>query len=113
MNSNAKSTYSNKGLTKGQKPGFINANAILASNTSEPLDETDMTPDYYGAKCKCGLKMDPYAICDAYDNIKASAHHHAIKKLLRAGESHKPLVQDITEVIASLDRWKQQLETEL
>ena len=69
----------------------------------------DITPSYYGAKCKCGIKLDPYTICDAYSNIQSSAHHHAIKKLLRAGEAHKPLKQDVQEVISSLQRWMEQL----
>ena len=70
----------------------------------------NVTPNYYGATCKCGRKMDPYTICDAYPNIQESAHHHAVKKLLRVGsDSHKPKTQDIQEVIDSLNRWLEQL----
>ena len=69
----------------------------------------EITPNYYGAKCSCGKKIDPYTICDAYDSIQASAHHHAVKKLLRAGTSHKPLEQDIQEVIDSLNRWMEMI----
>lgn len=68
------------------------------------------TPSYYGAKCKCGEKLDAYAICDKYANEhKPSAWHHAVKKLIRAGDGHKPLLKDIDEVIDSLKRWKEQL----
>lgn len=75
------------------------------------IKNTDtFTPSYYGAKCKCGEKLDAYAICDKYSNEhKTSAWHHAVKKLLRAGDGHKPLIKDIDEVIDSLKRWKEQL----
>ena len=124
--------YSNRDLMKREAPSFEDAlskrigvdkskptiihteggKITLApgqTKLTDPIEKTDMTPSYYGAKCKCGLKMDPYAICDAYDNVQASAHHHALKKLLRAGEGHKELKQDISEVIDSLNRWKEQL----
>lgn len=75
------------------------------------IKNTDtFTPSYYGAKCKCGEKLDAYAICDKYSNEhKTSAWHHAVKKLLRAGDGHKSLLKDIDEVIDSLKRWKEQL----
>lgn len=75
------------------------------------IKNTDtFTPSYYGAKCKCGEKLDAYVICDKYSNKhKTSAWHHAVKKLLRAGDGHKPLLKDIDEVIDSLKRWKEQL----
>ena len=41
-----------------------------------------------------GVKADPYRILLAY-NITHPAQQHALKKLLRAGRSHKPLAQDI------------------
>lgn len=75
------------------------------------IRNTDIfTPDYYGAKCKCGEKIDAYTICDKYSKPhKGSAWHHAVKKLIRAGDGHKPLLKDIDEVIDSLKRWKEQL----
>ena len=78
------------------------------------IKNTDtFTPSYYGAKCKCGEKLDAYAICDKYSNKhKTSAWHHAVKKLIRAGDGHKPLLKDIDEVIDSLKRWKEQLNAE-
>ena len=71
----------------------------------------NLTPKYYGAACKCGAKLDPYIICDAYatNPNKGSAWHHAVKKLLRAGDGHKPLHQDIQEVIDTLKRWQEQI----
>jgi len=69
------------------------------------------TPEYYGAKCECGAKLDPYVIIDAYANEnKKSAWGHAVKKLLRCGDGHKPLNQDIQEVINTLERWKEQIK---
>lgn len=51
-----------------------------------------------------GLLIDPYRIFQIY-KIAAAPQQHAIKKLLRAGKSHKTLRQDIQEVIVSLQRW--------
>lgn len=75
------------------------------------LEPTPITPKYYGAKCKCGAKLDPYVICDAYSTTKdkGSAWNHAVKKLLRVGDGHKLLHQDIQEVIDTLKRWQEQI----
>ena len=56
-----------------------------------------------------GIKLDPYRILKVY-GISDPAQQHAIKKLLRAGESVKPLKEDIKEVILSLTRWLEMLE---
>ena len=56
-----------------------------------------------------GIKLDPYRILKVY-GISDPAQQHAIKKLLRAGESVKPLKEDIKEVIVSLTRWLEILE---
>lgn len=61
---------------------------------------------YYNAKCKCGRKLDPYAIMRAYPHIKDPSHQHALKKLLRLGQGHKSLLQDLEEVIDSLNDYK-------
>jgi hypothetical protein len=58
-----------------------------------------------------GVKLDPYRIMQVY-GIAHPAHQHAIKKLLRAGNSVKTLTQDIDEVILSLNRWKEMLNEE-
>ena len=56
-----------------------------------------------------GIKLDPYRILKVY-GISDPAQQHAIKKLLRAGESVKSLKEDIKEVIVSLTRWLEMLE---
>lgn len=53
-----------------------------------------------------GIKIDPYRIFRLY-KITDPAQQHAIKKLLRAGQSVKSLEQDIDEVIMTLERWKE------
>ena len=50
-----------------------------------------------------GIKLDPYRILQVY-GITCPAQQHAIKKLLRAGNSVKDLEQDIQEVIDTLQR---------
>lgn len=82
---------------------------LFEDATEDNQKTKDMTPKYYGAKCKCGRKLDPYTICDAI-GVKSSAWDHAVKKLIRAGDGHKSLEQDINEVIDTLSRWKEQLE---
>lgn len=63
---------------------------------------------YYKYSYK-GIKLDPYRILDIY-KITCPAQQHAIKKLLRAGNSVKELRQDITEVIDTLKRKLEMLE---
>lgn len=63
--------------------------------------------EYYEFDYK-GVRIDPYRILLQY-RITHPAHQHALKKLLRAGRSIKSQVQDIDEVIASLQRWKQMI----
>lgn len=60
------------------------------------------TPKHYSFTYK-GILIDPYVILGVY-KITNPAQQHAIKKLLRAGQSHKSFEQDINEVIASLQR---------
>lgn len=50
-----------------------------------------------------GVKLDPYRILTVY-NVTCPAMQHAIKKLLRAGNSIKDLEQDVQEVIDTLKR---------
>ena len=56
-----------------------------------------------------GIKIDPYRIFTTY-GIAHPAQQHAIKKLLRAGQSVKTLRQDIDEAIVTLERWKAMLD---
>lgn len=53
-----------------------------------------------------GAKLDPYRIFSVY-GITHPAQQHAIKKLLRAGQSIKTLDQDIDEAIDTLIRWRE------
>lgn len=69
----------------------------------QPCYPADSLGKHYHFDYK-GIRVDPYRIFRLY-NITAPEQQHAIKKLLRAGESVKPLEQDIREVIATLDRW--------
>lgn len=41
--------------------------------------------------------------------MKHHAQAHALKKVIRAGRSIKPVEQDIDEAIAALSRWKEML----
>ncbi len=66
-----------------------------------------MSSEHYNYTYK-GIKLDPYRIFDVY-GIGNSAQQHAIKKLLRAGDSVKSLEQDIDETILTLQRWKEML----
>ena len=56
-----------------------------------------------------GIKLDPYRILSVY-GVTCPAMQHAIKKLLRAGNSVKDLEQDIQEVIDTLKRKLEMLE---
>jgi len=56
-----------------------------------------------------GIKLDPYRILSVY-NVTCPAMQHAIKKLLRAGNSIKDLQQDISEVILTLERKLEMIE---
>lgn len=67
-----------------------------------------MKPDYSNFTYK-GIKLDPYRIFDVY-GITHPAHQHSLKKLLRAGRSHKSLGQDIQEAIDTLERWKEMIQ---
>lgn len=51
------------------------------------------------------IKIDPYRILKEYE-ITHPCQQHSLKKLLRLGRTHKPLIQDLQEVIDTLERWK-------
>lgn len=51
-----------------------------------------------------GITFDPYRLLDLY-KITHPAQQHAIKKLLRAGQSHKDLREDVKEARDTLTRW--------
>lgn len=90
----------------------------VASQTAENLKKSKEINDNLNTVASwCGhytldyknVRLDPYRILHVY-GITHPAHQHAIKKLLRAGRSVKPLVQDIDEVILSLQRWKEMIK---
>lgn len=56
-----------------------------------------------------GILIDPYRILHQY-GITHPAQQHAIKKLLRAGRSHKQLRRDIQETIQTLERWTEMMD---
>lgn len=80
----------------------------LFTETQQDLEVYDPRGSHYKMEYD-GVLMDPYRICTVY-NITHPAQQHAIKKLLRAGNSIKSLNQDIDEVIVTLNRWKSMIE---
>lgn len=67
-------------------------------------DDPELVKEYKHYKYDYkGIKLDPYRILTVY-NVTCPAMQHAIKKLLRAGNSIKDLEQDIQEVIDTLKR---------
>ena len=71
---------------------------------------SEPTPGYY-KKMFNGVLLDPYRVLKVY-GITDPAHQHAVKKLLRAGESVKDLKQDVQEVIDTLTRMLQMIDEE-
>lgn len=69
------------------------------------------TPKHYNFYYK-DIKIDPYRILLTY-NITRPAQQHAIKKLLRAGQSEKEYIKDIKEVIVALNREIEMLNEDL
>lgn len=63
------------------------------------------TPSRYSWTHK-GVSFDFYRLCEIL-GITSHAQAHALKKVIRAGRSVKPLEQDIDESIACLLRWKE------
>ena len=70
-----------------------------------------MTYDHYN-KTIGGIKADVYRICDLY-GVTSPAIFQAIKKLLRCGEAHKGIVQDVTEARDGLNRWLEMEKEEI
>ena len=56
-----------------------------------------------------GVRLDPYRIMLVY-GITHPAHQHAIKKLLRAGNSVKDIRTDLIEARDTIDRFLQMLD---
>lgn len=94
--------------------GWNRVTCTEVSYVEEPVEPPvqEVTPQedysYYKYSYK-GIKLDPYRILQVY-NVTCPAMQHAIKKLLRAGQSVKELKQDIKEVIDTLKRKLEMLE---
>jgi len=63
------------------------------------------TPSRYQFEFQ-GARFDVYRLTEIV-GITHHAQAHAFKKIIRAGQSEKPLVQDIDEAIQAMQRWKQ------
>ncbi len=72
---------------------------------SHPSLRGTPTPSRYQFEFK-GVQFDVYRLLEIL-GITHHAQAHALKKVIRAGRSVKPLVQDIDEAIASLQRWRE------
>ncbi len=68
---------------------------------------TNPTPDRYRWSYN-GVTFDFYRLCEIL-GITLHAQAHALKKVIRAGRSIKPVLQDIDETIAALQRWKEMI----
>src|SRR5574343_320745 len=86
--------------TPEQEQQIKDAVAKLQMNKHDPELVKEYKHYKYSYK---GVKLDPYRILTVY-NVTCPAMQHAIKKLLRAGNSIKDLEQDIQEVIDTLKR---------
>jgi hypothetical protein len=65
------------------------------------------TPSRYHWRFK-GVSFDFYRLCEVL-GITHHAQAHALKKVIRAGQSVKSIEQDIDEAIACLMRWKEMI----
>jgi hypothetical protein len=98
----------NNDLLEIEISGQEYGNVVYHSSKIELDKEETVEYEHYKYSYK-GIKLDPYRILDIY-KITCPAQQHAIKKLLRAGNSVKELKQDITEVIDTLKRKLEMLE---
>ena len=55
-----------------------------------------------------GVTFDFYRLCKIL-GIQGGPQEHALKKIIRAGQSIKTIEQDIDEAKDSLERWKQMI----
>lgn len=88
---------------------IIDIKAHAAKIRDENLSKEQKPLDKHYKYTYKGIKLDPYRIFRVY-NISSPEQQHAIKKLLRAGNSVKDLQQDIQEVIMTLNRWLEIIE---
>ncbi len=86
----------------------VTSKEIYHAEESRSVEESINEYKHYQYSYK-GIKLDPYRILSVY-GITCPAIQHAIKKLLRAGNSVKDLEQDIQEVIDTLKRKLEMIE---
>lgn len=55
-----------------------------------------------------GTAFDVYRLTEIV-GIRHHAQAHAFKKVIRAGQGDKPIVQDIDEAITALQRWREMI----
>lgn len=70
------------------------------------MDTANYIPDFYKRFMLGDTKVDFYFICQLYE-ITDPCIAHSLKKLLRAGRSHKDIWQDVKDVIDTMQRWQQ------
>lgn len=68
----------------------------------------ELKPSYYHRQFN-GKSIDVYDMLVLWDATHP-CQQHAIKKLLRAGQSIKPLKQDVEETIGTLKRWLEMMD---
>lgn len=72
------------------------------------MPEKSPTPSRYQWTYQ-GANFDFYRLCEIVGVHRGPAQH-AMKKIIRAGKSIKPIEQDIQEAIDSLTRWKEMIQ---
>lgn len=90
--------------------------SYLVAETQEeqmPIGETKSSPDgptpgRYKWQWQ-GVSFDFYRLCGIV-GVTHPAQAHAMKKVIRAGKSVKPIERDIDEAIDALLRWKEMLK---
>ena len=86
----------------------VTSKEIYRAEESRSVEKSINEYKHYQYSYK-GIKLDPYRILSVY-GVTCPAIQHAIKKLLRAGNSVKDLEQDIKEVIDTLKRKLEMIE---
>jgi len=83
---------------------------LTAYRIFRPSAATDKspTPSRYQWTYK-GVSFDYYRLCQIL-GLSNDAQKHALKKIIRAGQSVKSVTQDIDEAIKSLLRWKEMIQ---
>ena len=81
-------------------------NPVVKQKEPEVSDKSP-TPSRYQWTYK-SVSFDYYRLCQIL-GLSNDAQKHALKKIIRAGQSVKSVTQDIDEAIDCLERWKQMI----